>query len=229
MRKYNTVTIASKLFASLIERKQFLIDNGFPIASEFKSILDHVNPDGRSYKQFLHAVENTKTIFDFEPLLKIAAKPKQSNGNDAQYIQMKSLEKVLKFTKAFGLKDFRILDNHSRSITINAMVNSGLISSKGAFATLVRCEFDALDSQDERLVARNNYTSGTGSTQLSSTRELFRMLGLCDSVKGERNAPIIFTDAAKTALIEHFEIIASKTNVTLDDQEIDENESSFSE
>ncbi len=219
MKNFKAETIVSKLFKAMTERKQFLVDNGHVVSDEItkkNGLLDNLNPEGNSYKQFLHAVEQTRGIFDFEPLMKVAAKAKPNGSNDSAYIQAKAFEKVIKFVKAFGFKDFRMLDNHTRAITMNAMVNNGAISSKSAFASLVRVEFDALDSQDERLAIRHNYSTGTGSTQLSSTRELFRMLGLTEGIKGAKDAAIVFTDEAKSALLQHFEPIATKAGVTIE-------------
>lgn len=227
MKKFKAETIVAKLFAAMSERKQTLVDNGHVVSDEItkkNGLLDNFNPEGNSYRQFLHAVEETKMIFDFEPLMKIAAKAKPSGSNDAQYVQAKAFEKVVKFVKAFGFKDFRMLDNHTRNIMFNAMVNNGVISSKGAFASLVRVEFDELSSAtSETLSKRSNYTPGTGSTQLSSTRELFRTLGLCDGIKGAKDAPIVFTDEAKSALIQHFDPIATKLGATVEsDDETEE-------
>lgn len=224
MKNFKAETIVSRLFAAMGQRKQALVDGGFVVSDEItkkNGLLDNFNPEGNSYRQFLQAVENTKAIFDFEPLMKITAKAKPNGSNDSQYIQAKALEKVVKFVKAFGYKDFRMLDNHTRAITMNAMVNNGAISSRSAFASLVKVEFDALESQDEKLAIRHNYTAGTGSTQLSSTRELFRMLGLTDGIKGAKDAPIVFTDEAKTALLQHFDPIAKKTGAVIETEESD--------
>lgn len=227
MKNFKAETIVAKLFTAMTARKQSLVDGDFVVSDEItkkNGLLDNFNPEGNSYRQFLHAVEETKGIFDFEPVFKIAAKAKPNGSNDAQYIQVKALEKVVKFVKAFGFKDFRMLDNHTRNIMFNAMVNNGCISSKGAFASLVRVEFDELsDATSEILSKRANYTAGTGSTQLSSTRELFRTLGLCDSVKGAKEAAILFTEEAKQALTQHFEPIAARVGVAVD-TEVEEDE-----
>lgn len=206
-------TIVAKLFAAMQARKQFLLDNGHIVSDEItkkNGLLDNFNPDGNSYRECLKAVENVKAVFDFGHLIAIAEKGKPNGSNDAQYIQVKAFEKLIRFVKAFGFKDFRMLDNHTRAIMFNAMLNNGVISSAGAFASLVRVEFDELSSAtSEVLRLRHKYTPGTGSTQLSSTRELFRILGLCDSTKGAKDAPIVFTEAARSALIQHFEQVAN--------------------
>jgi hypothetical protein len=222
MKNFKAETIVSKLFNAMTARKQSLIDGGHVVSDEItkkNGLLDNFDPEGNSYRQFLHAVEETKAIFDFEPVFKIAAKAKPNGSNDSAYIQVKALEKVVKFVKAFGFKDFRMLDNHTRAITMNAMVNNGAISSRSAFASLVKVEFDALESQDEKLAVRHNYTPGTGSTQLSSTRELFRALGLCDGIKGAKDAPIVFTEEAKQALTQHFDPIAKKIGAEIETEE----------
>ena len=222
MKKFKAETIVNRLFAAMTERKQALIEGEFTVSVEFKGLLDNFSNEGKSYRQFLQAVENTKAIFDFEPLLKIASKHKPAGAHDPQYVQAKALEKIVRFTKAFGYKDFRMLDTHTRNIMFNTMVNNGIISSKGAFASLVKCEFDAFDDQSERIAYRASYTAGTGSTQLSSTRELFRMLGLTEGVKGAKDAPIVFTDTAKTALVQHFEPIAKKLGIAHDSADSDD-------
>jgi hypothetical protein len=232
MRKFKAETIVAKLFTAMTDRRAALVAGDFVVPDEMtkkNGLIDNFNPEGNSYRNFLVAVENTKAIFDFEPLLKIATKHKPNGSNDAQYVQAKALEKIVKFVKAFGHKDFRVLDNHTRSITMNAMVNNGAITSRSAFATLVRVEYDALESQDERLVMRNSYTAGTGSTQLSSTRELFRILGLTDGIKGAKDAPIVFTDEAKAALTQHFEPIAKRTGAVIEQQDDDVSEGEMHE
>jgi hypothetical protein len=221
--KFKPETIVGKLFDAMNTRIQTLKDNEQTVSVEFKSILAHFNPEGDSYRAMIHAVENTKTFFDFSTLLSVASKAKPNKGHDAQYVQAKALVKIINFAKAFAQKDFRILDNHTRSIMINTMVNNGVISSRTAFATLVRVEYDALESQDEKISARNNYTAGTGTTQLSSTRELFRIFGLTDGIKGARDAQIVFTDETKSALIEHFAPIAKKLGLSVE-EETEENE-----
>lgn len=220
--KFKPETIVAKLFDAMNVRIATLKENEQTVSVEFKSILAHFNPEGDSYRAMLHAVENTRTFFDFSTLLSIASKAKPAKGHDAGYVQAKALVKIINFAKAFAQKDFRILDNHTRSIMVNTMVNNGIISSRTAFATLVRVEYDALESQDERLAMRNNYTAGTGTTQLSSTRELFRILGLTESIKGARDAQIVFTDDTKAALIEHFDPIAKKLGIEAVD--VEENE-----
>lgn len=223
--KMKAETIVAKLFAAMTERRQALVDGGFTVSDEItkkNGLLDHFNPEGNSYRSFVDAVDKTKAIFDFAPLLRITAKAKPAGANDTDYIQVKALEKVVKFVKAFGQRDFRVLDNHTRSITVNTMVNSGVISSRAAFATLVRVEFDGEDST--RLVERNRYTAGTGSTQLSSTRELYRLLGMTEGIKGAKDQNIVFTEETKNALLEHFDTLARKVGapVTEDAPESEE-------
>ena len=229
--KFKAETIVQKLADKMSARKQWLLDNGHVVANEItkkNGLLDNFMIEGNAYREFLKAVENTKSIFDFGFLLNVIEKGKPAGSADADYIQAKTVEKVVKFVKAFGFKDFRMLDPHTRAIMINTMYNNGVISSKGAFASLVRVDFDLFDdATSERIKERNNYSPGTGSAQMSSTKELFRILGLCDSVKGAKDAQIIFTEHAKGALIQHFERIASVAGVTVaDTEETEETEAS---
>lgn len=217
-------TIVARLFAAMTARKQALLDGGFVVSTEItkkNGLLDNFNPEGNSYRQFLLAVEGTRNIFDYTTLLNIAAKAKQETANDANYIQCKTFEKIVKCVKAFGFKDARMLDTHSRAIIINTLVNNGVITSKNAFATLVKVEFDALDTQ-QTLKERHNYTPGTGSTQLSSTREMLRVLGLTDGNKGARDAAIELLPEAKQALLEHFDTIAKRVGAPVADEPHDE-------
>ena len=64
------------------------------------------------------------------------------------------------------------------------------------------------DDISEKIVAKRGHTEGTASTQISSTKELFRALGLTDNVKGVRDAPIVLREDAITALVQHFEQLA---------------------
>lgn len=224
--KLKSETIVAKLANKMLVRKQWLLDNGHVVANEItkkNGLLDNFNAEGNAHREFLKAVENTKSIFDFGFLLNVIEKAKPAGSADSDYIQAKTIEKVIKFVKAFGFKDFRMLDPHTRLIMFNAMYNNGIISSKGAFASLVKVEFDILDNASGEVIKqRSGYSPGTGSAQLSSTRELFRILGLCESVKGAKDAAIIFTDEAKHALIEHFDPIASAAKRFTSDEANDE-------
>jgi hypothetical protein len=231
--KLKSETIVAKLADKMTVRKQWLLDNGHVVANEItkkNGLLDNFTVEGNAHREFLKAVENTKAIFDFGFLLNVIEKAKPSGSADSDYIQAKTVEKVIKFVKAFGFKDFRMLDPHTRLIMFNAMYNNGVISSKGAFASLVKVEFDMMsEASGEVLKQRSSYSPGTGSAQMSSTKELFRILGLCDSVKGAKDAPIIFTDEAKHALIEHFDPIASAAKRFASDETEETEETEASE
>jgi hypothetical protein len=213
--KMKAETIVAKLFAAVTERKQTLVDNNLIVSTEItkkNGLLDNFDPNGNSYREFLHAVDQTKSFIDFAPLIARAQKAKQSGANDESFIAVKAFEKIVKCIKAFGFKDPRKLDNHTRLILVNTLVGNGVITSKNAFATLVRVEFDALEEQ-QILRERANYTHGTGSTQLSSTREMLRILGLTEGIKGAREAQIILTDEAKVNMIQYFEPLAKRAGV----------------
>lgn len=224
MKNFKNTTIISKLFAASVTRKQALVDSGSIVAAEFKMVLNHFNPEGDSYRSFLQAVENTKTVFDFEPMMKNIGNLK-TTSNNPNYMQMKVVEKIIKFVKAFGYKDFSTFDPHTKNILMTTMLNNGVIKSKTAFSVLTKCTFDALEDQSDKRDRQymSSYSAGTGSTQLSSTRELFRILGVTNGIKGAKDQPIIFTDEAKSAFIEYFEIVAKKCNKGTEENE-EENE-----
>lgn len=206
MKNFKAETIVAKLFNAVSARVQTLRDNNEHVASEFKKILEHYAPEGKHYRSFVACVETVRDHIDFDQLLKIIGKAKMQGANDAQYMQAKVIEKVNKFITGLGQKDFRLLDNHSRSLVINAMLNGKRLTSKAAFATLVKIEWG--EDISEILRARNNYTAGTGSTQLSSTKEMMRILKLSDGIKGAKNAEFAFNEVAETLFVERFEQVA---------------------
>lgn len=218
-------TIVNKLFEAMTERKAYLLANDFVVSSEItkkNGLLDNFDPQGNAYNEFKIAVDKVKHVFDFGYLISVAAKAKPNGSNDANYIQCKTFEKVVRFVKAFGHKDFRMLDPHTRVIAINALKNNGVVSSKGAFCALTSLEMK--DAVTDTLIDKRNYTPGTGSTQLSSTRELFRILALCDSIKGKKDAAIEFLPDVKIALLEHFDDVAKRVGYSAasdDDSEDD--------
>lgn len=219
-------TIVAKLFEAMTERKAFLLENGFVVSSEItkkNGLLDNFDPQGNAYNEFKIAVDKVKAFFDFGFLIAVASKAKPSGSNDANYIQCKTFEKVVRFVKAFGHKDFRMLDPHTRVIAINALKNNGCVTSKGAFCALTSLEMK--DAVPDTLIDKRTYSAGTGSTQLSSTRELFRILALCDSVKGKKDAAIEFLPDVKAALLEHFDDAAKRigysNDADLSDADID--------
>lgn len=199
-------TIVNKLATAVAARVQLLVDAGEHVASEFKKINELYQPDGKHRASFERAVESVKDQIEFDFLLKIIGKHKQDGANDSNYVQAKVIEKINKLIFALANKDMRATDNHTRSLMVNAMLN-GKLSSKAAFATLVKVEWG--DEITEMLRERNGYTAGTGSTQLSSTKETMRILGLSDNPKGTKNADFTFTDEGKALFCERFEKIAA--------------------
>jgi len=217
-------TICAKLFEAMSARKAALIADNTHVADEItkkNGLLDNFGTEGNSYNEFMLAVDKVKHVFDFSFLLAHVGKHKRSTSNDPQYMQCKTVEKIVRFIKAFGHKDFRMLDPHTRIITINALKNNGLISSKGAFCALTSLEMN--EAISEKLIEKRTYSPGTGSTQLSSTRELFRIMGLTAGVKGARDAAIDILPEVKQALLEHFDGVAARIGATVDaDNELDE-------
>ena len=199
-------TIVNKLAASVAGRVQVLLDAGEHVASEFKKINELYQPEGKHRGSFERAVEAVKDQIDFDFLLKIIGKAKQDGANDSNYVQAKVIEKINKLIFALANNDLRATDNHTRSLMVNAMLN-GKLSSKAAFATLVKVEWG--EDISEMLRERNNYTAGTGSTQLSSTKETMRILGLSINPKGTKNADFCFTDEGQALFCERFERIAA--------------------
>jgi hypothetical protein len=199
-------TIVNKLAASITARVQLLVDAGEHVASEFKKINELYQPEGKHRGSFERAVETVKDQIDFEFLLKIIGKAQQSGANDSNYVQAKVIEKINKLIFALANKDMRACDRHTSSLMVNAMLN-GKLSSKAAFATLVKVEWG--EDISEMLRERNSYTAGTGSTQLSSTKECMRILGLSDNPKGTKNADFTFTEEGKALFCERFERIAA--------------------
>jgi len=205
-KNIKAATIVNKLGAAVAERVQALRDAGEHVASEFKKIGELYNADGKHRGSFERAVETVKDQIDFDFLLRIIGKAKQDGANDSNYVQAKVIEKINKLIFALANRDMRALDRHTASLTVNAMLN-GKLSSKAAFATLVKVDFG--EDITELLRERNNYTAGTGSTQLSSTKEAMRILGLSENPKGTKNADFTFTEEAKALLCERFERIAA--------------------
>lgn len=224
--RMNAKTIVAKLFDAMTARRAALVADGSHVADEItkrNGLLDNFDPQGSAYNEFVIAVEHVKQIFDFGHLLAHVGKHKKLKANDENYMQCKTVEKIVRFIKAFGHRDFRMLDPHTRVITLNALKNNGVISSKGAFCALTSLEMK--DAIGETLIDKRTYSAGTGSTQLSSTRELFRILGLTNGVKGARDAAIDILPEVKETLLQHFTDAAARIGLTVDQlDEIEETE-----
>lgn len=213
-------TIVNKLGAAVAARVQALKDAETHVATEFKGILACYAPDGANRSSFERAIESVKDSIDFDMLVKIIGKHAESGKNDPNYLQAKTIVKINRLLFGLATNDMRALDNHSRSLIINAMLN-GKLSSRAAFATLVKVNWG--EGFDEHLRERNNYSAGTGSTQLSSTKEMMRVLGLSENPKGTKNADFTFTEPAKALLCERFARLAELVN-TADQIEAELNE-----
>lgn len=203
-------TIVNKFGSQVTARVDALREAGTHVATEFKPLLACYAPDGNNRGSFERAVESVKDQIDFDLLIKIIGKHAETGKNDANYVQAKTLIKINRLLFGLATKDLRALDNHTRSLMINAMLN-GKLSSKAAFATLVKVTWG--EEIEESLRERNNYSAGTGSTQLSSTKECMRVLGLSTNPKGTKNADFTFTDEAKALFCERFERIAELVKV----------------
>jgi hypothetical protein len=227
MSKLKASTIVNKMGAAIATRVQTLLDGGEHVATEFKKINELYQPEGKHRSSFERAVESVKDQIDFDLLIKIIGKAKQAGANDSNYVQAKVIEKINRLIFALANKDLRATDNHTRALMVNAMLN-GKLTSRAAFATLTSVNFK--DDITEVLRARHEYSTGTGSTQLSSTKETMRILGLSINPKGTKNADFTFTDEGKALFCERFESIAALVN-TADaiDVELTEESESFAD
>lgn len=205
MKALKAETILAKLGKAVVARNDARKESGKDVESEFKKIRELYLPEGQNYRSMLNAVEAVRGAVDFDLLIKIIGKHAPNGANDSEYVQAKVIEKINKLIFALAQGNFRLADNHSRSLMVNALLN-GKLCSKAAFATLVKVQWS--DEISETLRERNNYTSGTGSTQLSSTKEMMRILRLSDSVKGTRNADFAFNETGSAFIVERFPEVA---------------------
>lgn len=209
MKVLKAETIVSKLANAVIARNDARLAEGTKPESEFKKIRDLYLPEGQNYRSFVNAVESVRGAVDFDMMIKIIQKHKPAGANDSTYMQAKVIEKINKLIFALAQGNFKQADTHSRSLMVNALLN-GKLCARAAFATL--CKVNWSEEITETLKERNNYTSGTGSTQLSSTKELMRILKLSDSVKGTRNADFTFNETGRALILERFEEVAKLVN-----------------
>ena len=201
-------TIANTIVSAFTARREAfksMVDAGIKpvVSSEYSTIAKRI--DGQS---FIATIDKVRTMFDLQYFTRAIGNVEKKSGNDSDYMQLKSIEKVLKFFEAIALNDYKKLDGYTYYLLYNTLKNAGSLNAQACFITLSKRSM----SEDEISVVIKkfmNATPGTASTQTSSTKELLRCLGLTNHAKGQREVGIELTIDAQALIAEHFNSLAA--------------------
>lgn len=146
------------------------------------------------------AVKKAFLSFSFEMVDKWVKMQNPTGKGDA-FIAVKANIKIVDTLYAIGAGLVSHIDDYSATLIANAFANKGdSITSKTALVSLSKgIEYHALDNV-QVLRARMNKAESTASTQRSSTREMLRVLGLADVIKGKTEDNITLTEKGREIL-----------------------------
>lgn len=111
------------------------------------------------------------------------------------YIAVKVVVKIAKCASAITTGILSEIDAHTRIIGHQLAKLQSLTAKSAQVAQskgIVYSEFDTAQELDYKHTA--NYSVGTTGTQTSSTRMMFKYLGICDVTKNKRDDMIVVSD-----------------------------------
>jgi hypothetical protein len=202
-RVSDNLSIAQQQQAQVIEavetRMQKLKDKqaqdpSFKIAVEWARILPAVKDES-----FARSLAMLNGALDIDGLCKVIP---NAEGRGANYVQAKTVEKVVKMVHAFALRDLSKLDPYQQQVVFNALYNGDALSIRAAQASLskrVACE-----GLSETIKSRGSYTAGTATSQASQVRDVLRVLGIAEVNKGKRDDVLRINETRAQVLREVF-------------------------
>lgn len=120
------------------------------------------------------------------------------------YIQAKTVVKIVNLIFALAGGQMNKLSAYTLQVVYNALHNGGSLSKQGGHAALTK-RVSAVDlPNQEQIVSRANFTTGTANAQLPQVRELLRVLQLADINKNKKDDPIVMRAQCITMLQELF-------------------------
>jgi len=195
MKKQNAKTVQAQFVAALDARIE-----ASAVPNAKKNLLverNKFNSDGM--KACIQTVIDNG--YDFSPLLHNVQNADSKAVSSEQYVAIYALQKVRKALHAIGSNIALEFDGYTQAIVSN-MTRLQALSTINAQRTIARnIEFDELEQQVV-LKNRMNCTPSTASTQVSSTREMLRILDVCIVHKKTKNDSISFADTANAKAVQ---------------------------
>lgn len=185
------------MIEKIASRVQYLTDNNQHVAAEWARIVKHINDD--SFVNSLALLDGALDIAGFTDKLANVNKSDRAN-----YVQAKTVEKIVRMVHAFALRDLSKLDTYQQQVINNALHNAGDMSITACQASLsrrVECE-----GLREQIKSRASYTTGTASSQTGQVRDVLRVLGLAEVNKGKRGDVFKLNQARMNVLREIFDV-----------------------
>lgn len=169
-------------------------DPTFKVAVEWARIIPAVKD-----QSFVNSLALLNGALDVDGLVKVLP---NHEGRGTNYVQAKTVEKVVRMIHAFALRDLSKLDDYQQQVIFNALYNGDALSIRAAQASLskrVQCE-----GLSETIKSRGSYTAGTACAQASQVREVLRVLGIAEVQKGKRDDVLKVNEARASVLREVF-------------------------
>lgn len=124
--------------------------------------------------------------------------------SDERHIAVKVITKIRQLMKAIAENNARHLDGYTHSIVRNLLVNKSLTVFECERCLSTSIVNDGIDTfkldEHKRIVAYKNTAPSTAETQSSSTRMMLKLLDVCETVKGQKDATLSFKESAHAEL-----------------------------
>ena len=124
--------------------------------------------------------------------------------SDDRHIAVKVITKIRQLMKAIAENNARHLDGYTHSIVRNLLVNKSLTVFECERCLSTNIVNDGIDTfkldETKKIIAYKNTAPSTAETQSSSTRMMLKLLDVCTTVKGQKDATLTFNESAHAEL-----------------------------
>lgn len=121
------------------------------------------------------------------------------------FLAVKAITKCRQFMTAVAQGNSRLLDGYTDSIMKNLLKHKTLTVFECLQCLSTKVINDGTDTmridENKKITAYKNSGASTATTQSSSSRMMLQMFKVCDTVKGQKDASLTFTDAKNAQLM----------------------------
>lgn len=139
-------------------------------------------------------------INDFVQIVKVS-----DNKFRDGFLAVKAITKCRQFMTAVAQGNSRLLDGYTDSIIKNLLVHKTLTTFECLQCLSTKIINDGVDTmridENKKITAYKNSGATTATTQSSSSRMMLQLFKVCDTVKGQKDAPLTFCDATNAQLM----------------------------
>lgn len=121
------------------------------------------------------------------------------------FLAVKAITKCRQFMTAVAQNNSSLLDGYTDSIIKNLLVHKTLTVFECLQCLSTKVINDGTDTlridEQKKIIAYKNSGASTATTQASSSRMMLQIFKVCNTVKGQKDAPLNFTDEHNASLM----------------------------